>query len=128
MHADSDLEMLKVGPPNWALLLELADRRERAGRGEEAEALRWMADRRKRPYGSSERGLYTWFNAGTIVSGLGDPESDLPAAVFSRLKGGALVANHRSYRMLWDACEDCVAARVAARRAGVSVDVPSPPG
>src|SRR5262245_12277078 len=64
-----------------------------------AACLRWMVHRQKRPYrGSAGRG--TWFNADTIMSGLGDPESDIPGAVFGLLDGGQLVANHKAYTTL----------------------------
>lgn len=87
----------------------------------EAEAMRYMVLEKKRPYTiameeektKEDKPLKaTWFNAGTIGTGLGDEESDLPSPLFNLLQGGKDVANHRTYNNVQEACEAFIAAYI----------------
>jgi hypothetical protein len=104
-------------PEDWALRGVLADWCEDNSLSEEAACLRWMVEQRKRPYHAAERGA-TWFNADTVSPGLGDPESDIPGALFKALEGGKEVANHKSFPSVRDAEESFLAAWGKARKAG----------
>jgi uncharacterized protein (TIGR02996 family) len=96
---DQFLNDVAATPEDWSLRGVLADWAEDNNRPQLAECLRWMIRRHKRPYHGSSGGG-TWFNADTIAQGLGDPESDIPAAVFMLLEGGNEVANHKSFTTL----------------------------
>ena len=82
-----------------------------------AECLRWMAAQNKRPLRGSA-GTGTWFDADTIVAGLGDEESDLPDALFRWIEGGVEFRNHRRFDSLPDAECAVLAAWGKARKAG----------
>ncbi len=69
-----------------------------------AEFLRWMITEKKRPM--DEEGTFIWFNKDKILPGMYDEESDLPEALFLKLKVGVLSANHRSYKTVKEAEED----------------------
>jgi hypothetical protein len=114
---DQFLNDLAGTPEDWALRGVLADWAEDNSRPQLAECLRWMIRRQKRHYHGSSGGG-TWFNAETIAEGLGDPESDIPAAVFTQLEGGNEVANHKSFSTLRAAEEAFQAAWVKAREKG----------
>jgi hypothetical protein len=118
---DQFLNDLAGAPEDWALRGVLADWAEDNNRPQLAECLRWMIRRQKRPYHGSSGGG-TWFNAETIAEGLGDPESDIPAAVFTLLEGGNEVANHKSFATLRAAEEAFQAAWVKAREEGWKAD------
>ena len=108
---------LAAAPEDWRLRGVLADWYEDNGQPQHAECLRWMVAQRKRPYpGSANRA--TWFNADTISSGLGDPESDVPGAVYDRLEGGKEVANHKTFKSTRDAEEAFHRAWAGARQGG----------
>jgi uncharacterized protein (TIGR02996 family) len=108
---------LTRNPEDWTMRGVFADWHEDNGRPAQAECLRWMIRRRKRPYHGSSK-VYTWFNADTIDPDLGDPESDLPGPVYKLLGGGEESANHKSFRTLQAAEEAFQAAWVAAREQG----------
>ncbi len=111
------VEGLAESPDDWALRNVFADWCAENDRQGVAACLLWMVRRKKRPYrGSGGRG--TWFNADTISPGLGDPESDIPAAVFGLLEGGQAVANHKAYSTLAKAEEAFYAAWQRAREGG----------
>jgi hypothetical protein len=118
---DQFLEELGQGPDDWKLRGIVADWAEDNNRPELAECLRWMVRLRKRPYHSTAGGA-TWFNVETIAEGLGDPESDIPAAVFAILEGGKEIANHKSFPSLRAAEEAFQAAWAKARAQGWGPD------
>src|SRR5262249_18385246 len=60
----------------------------------------------------------SWFNADTVSPGLGDPESDVPGALFELLDGGKQTANHKTFADLKSAEEAFLAAWVKARKGG----------
>jgi hypothetical protein len=114
---DSFLDDLSATPEDWSLRGVVADWAEDNNQPRLAESLRWMIREQKRPYHGSSGGG-TWFNADTIAEGLGDPESDLPAVLFSRLEGGKQIANHKSFPTLRAAEESFLTAWVQAREQG----------
>ena len=115
------IEGLARAPDDWQLRGVFADWCEENDWPGLAACLRWMARRRKRPYrGTAERA--TWFNADTISSGLGDPESDIPGAVYALLEGGEVVANHTAYPSLRQAEEAFYYAWQKARAGGWDPD------
>jgi hypothetical protein len=116
---DQFLQDLADKPDDWNLRGVVADWAEDNNRPDLAECLRWMIKHNKRPYPSSSGGA-TWFNAETISTGLGDPESDIPAALFGLLQGGQEVAHHKSFPSLRAAEESFQAAWTAARARGWS--------
>jgi hypothetical protein len=90
------LEDLAKAPEDWKLRGVVADWAEDNHRPELAECLRWMIRKRKRPYPGAT-GRATWFNAETVAPDLGDPESDIPSAVFVLLEGGQEIAHHKAF-------------------------------
>ena len=86
-----------------------------------------MIGHHKRPYNREVRKA-TWFNADTIPSGLGDPESDIPGLLFRLLEGGREVANHKIYGTVREAEEAFLTAwqqagqRLAADPEGLLAD------
>ena len=115
------LEGLATTPEDWALRAVFADWCEENDRPAVAACLLWMARRHKRPY-QGTAGRATWFNADTISTGLGDPQSDIPGAVFGRLEGGKTVANHTMYPSLGAAEEAFYHAWEKAREGGWNPD------
>jgi uncharacterized protein (TIGR02996 family) len=108
-----------AAPEDWKLREVLADWYEDNSQPHCAECLRWMVRHKKRPYvGSQARA--TWFNADTISTGLGDPESDVPGPVYDRLEGGKQVANHKTFKSTRDAEEAFHQAWAGARQGGWS--------
>lgn len=101
---DQFLTELTETPDDWTLRCIFADWCDDNNQPEVAACLKWMIDRRKRPYRGSH-GRATWFNADTITSGLGDPESDIPGAIYDQLRGGQIVANHQAFASLREAEE-----------------------
>jgi hypothetical protein len=93
---DYVLSSLDLTPEDYDLRNVLADYAEDNGEGSLAKALRFEAKYRKRPY-IGDSGA-SWFNADTISSGIGDPESDIPGPVYEALEGGTKVANHKKYK------------------------------
>jgi len=114
---DKFLEDLAANPSDTHTRGVMADWAEDNDRPLLAECLRWMVKNDKRPYSGSSGGG-TWFNKETIADGLGDPESDLPAEIYSKLEGGNEVANHKSFPNLRAAEEAMHAAWVKAMEAG----------
>jgi hypothetical protein len=114
---DQFLEDLQKAPEDWSLRGVIADWGEDNNRPELAGCLRWMIRKRKRPYHGAS-GAATWFNAETVAQDLGDPESDIPAAIFNLLEGGEEVANHKSFPSLRAAEEALQAAWKKACDAG----------
>ena len=114
---DQLLKDLSGSPDDWSLRGVIADWAEDNNRPQLAECLRWMIRQNKRPYHGSSGGG-TWFNEDTIAEGLGDPESDIPAEVFTRLEGGNEVANHKTFATLRAAEESFQEAWVKARAEG----------
>jgi hypothetical protein len=114
---DQFLADLAKQPEDWSLRGVIADWAEDNNRPQLAECLRWMAGKRKRPYQGSA-GSWAWFNAETIADGLGDPESDIPSAVFAMMEGGDEIANHRSFATFRAAEESFQQAWVKARTSG----------
>ena len=113
------VEGLARAPGDWDLRAVFADWCEENAEADVAACLRWMVRHEKRPYhGSSDRA--TWFNADTIGQGLGDPESDIPAAIFTLLEGGTALANHKAYATVPQAEEAFYHAWHAAREKGWS--------
>src|SRR4051812_24233227 len=105
-------------PDDWTLREVLASWFEDNGLPEEAACLRWMLENKKWPYHGGPQSPATWFDADTISPGLGDPESDVPGAVFAYLEGGTQVRNHMTFADVKDAVEALLAAWVKARKAG----------
>jgi hypothetical protein len=104
-------------PNDWPTRSVLADCHEEAGRQQAAECVRWMVLARKRPY-RAQAGTYHWFNAAEVTTGT-DPESDLPAALYSALRGReGYKGLFRDYPTLREADEDLYAAWDAARSRG----------
>jgi hypothetical protein len=114
---DQLLDDLSRAPEDWKLRGVVADWYEDNDRSEEAAALRWMIKNKKRPYHGSASSA-TWFNLDTVSAGLGDPESDIPGAVFKHLEGGKAVANHMTFPSLREAEEAFLAGWVKARKQG----------
>jgi hypothetical protein len=114
---DQLLDDLCRAPDDWKLRGVLADWFEDNNHAPEAECLYWMIKNKKRPYhGSSPQA--SWFNADKVGPGLGDPESDVPGAVYDLLEGGKVTANHRTFDDLKAAEEAFLAAFVKARKKG----------
>lgn len=116
------LEDLGRTPEDWILRSVLADWCEDNQQLELASCLRWMIKHHKRPYHAST-GRATWFNADTISSGLGDPESDLPGVLFQHLESEWVVANHKAYASSSEAELAFQAAWMKARAGGWKPDV-----
>jgi hypothetical protein len=114
---DQFLDDLADKPEDWTLRGVVADWAEDNDRADLAACLRWMIKNEKRPYHGSTGGA-TWFNAETVSDGLGDPQSDIPAALFKLLEGGKEVANHKSFPSLRAAEESFQSAWAAARTRG----------
>jgi hypothetical protein len=114
---DQFMKDLAGAPEDWSLRGVIADWAEDNNRPQLAECLRWMIRQHKRPYHGSSGGG-TWFNEDTIAEGLGDPESDIPAEVFTRLEGGNEVANHKTFLTLRAAEESFQEAWLKARGEG----------
>jgi uncharacterized protein (TIGR02996 family) len=116
---DQFLNDLAGAPEDWTLRGVLADWADDNSQPQLAECLRWMIRCQKRPY-PDKSGRGTWFNAETIRKDLdlGDPESDIPAALFTQLEGGDEVKNHRLFKTLRAAEEAFQAAWVKAREKG----------
>lgn len=77
-----------------------------------SEGLRWRFNNNKRPY--LTKSLAMWFNEDAVQGlDLGDPESDLPQAVY-RLLLGHTVSNHKVYQSAEQAEQDFVEAWVKA--------------
>jgi hypothetical protein len=114
---DQLLKDLSGAPDDWSLRGVIADWAEDNNRPQLAECLRWMIRQHKRPYHGSSGGG-TWFNEDTIAEGLGDPESDIPGEVFTRLEGGNEVANHKTFPTLRAAEESFQEAWEKARADG----------
>jgi uncharacterized protein (TIGR02996 family) len=114
---ESFLEGLAQTPDDWDLRRVVADWCEENGQSGRADCLRWMSRQKKRPYQGSS-GSASWFNAETIDPGLGDPESDIPGAVYGVLEGGTESANHKTFPSLRAAEEAFHAAFQAARAKG----------
>jgi uncharacterized protein (TIGR02996 family) len=111
------LKDLAGAPDDWALRGVFADWAEDHARPELADCLRWMVRRRKRPYrASGQRGV--WFDADFTPAGLGDPESNIPGALYGYLTGGSVVAHHRIYPTLTGAEEALFGAWARAWAAG----------
>lgn len=96
------------------------------GRQAEHDAIRWLVDNGRRPWNLAyEEGdipetkvKVAWFNGDEMAEGLGDPASDLPAAVFTQLAAGQDVACHRFYESTSAAIRDFVTAHVKAVAGG----------
>src|SRR5262249_35900394 len=114
---DQLLDDLCRKPEDWKLRNVLADWYEDNNHPEEAACLRWMLENKKRPYHGSSPSA-SWFNADTVSPGLGDPESDVPGALFELLEGGKQTANHKTFADLKSAEEAFVAAWLKARKGG----------
>jgi hypothetical protein len=112
---------LEKNPEDWKVRGVLADWYEDSGRADLAGCLRWMVNHKKRPYHGSSK-VFTWFNADTVEPGLGDPESDIPGAVYQLLSGGEESANHKAFPNLRAAEEAFQAAWSAARQQGWKAD------
>jgi uncharacterized protein (TIGR02996 family) len=106
---DQLLDDLCNAPNDWDLRGVLADWYEDNNFPDEAACLRWMIQQRKRPYHGANR-TATWFNADKVRTGLGDPESDIPAALFQLLEGGREVGNHKRFPTICAAEESLLAA------------------
>lgn len=84
-------------PEDWTLRALTADALEDNHQYQEAEAMRYLAAEKKRPYGSDVNPTKrSWFKA-TEGSNLGDEASDLPEWLYAGLEGGKETANHKSY-------------------------------
>src|SRR5947209_4312189 len=90
---------LARNPDDWALRSVFADWCEDNGQPGVAACLHWMVKHHKRPHSSSDQS-FTWFNADEIGPDLGDPESDIPGAIYARLQGGQESAHHKSFPSL----------------------------
>jgi hypothetical protein len=114
---DTLYEGLTRTPEDWQLRTVLADWYEDVGQQDVADCLRWMAMHRKRPYRSGS-GTYHWFNVERVTTAA-DPESDIPEAVYRRLRGReGLELVFRDYDNLKSADEDFYSAWREARRHG----------
>jgi hypothetical protein len=115
---DQLLDDLCRAPDDWKLRGVLGDWFEDNNHSGEAACLRWMVEHKKRPYHSDSSPQVSWFNADTISSGLGDPESDVPGPVYEQLAGGKVTANHKTYDGLRAAEEAFLAAFLKAVKKG----------
>ncbi|TMJ00975.1 MAG: hypothetical protein E6G97_18760 [Alphaproteobacteria bacterium] len=113
------LKELAQSPENWGLRGIVADWYEDNQEVHRAECLRWMIQQRKRPYTRADKQA-TWFNADRISPGLGDPESDIPEAIFKQLEGGKPAANHITFGNFPEAEEAIQKAWAKARAGGWS--------
>jgi uncharacterized protein (TIGR02996 family) len=111
---DQLLDALCSEPNDWKLRGVLGDWYEDNNCPDEAACLRWMVEQHKRPYHGASRNA-TWFNADKVRKGLGDPESDLPDALFRLLEGGKEIANHKRFPSARAAEEALLAAWRKAR-------------
>src|ERR1700733_14826577 len=93
------LEDLGRVPDDWKLRGGIADWAEDNNQAELAAGLRWVVRQQKRPYHGAAGGA-TWFNAETVAEGLGDPESDIPQAVYKLLDEGREGANQKAFLSL----------------------------
>jgi hypothetical protein len=107
-------EDLNKNPEDWSLRAVVADWYEDNGQLEGAVAQRWMVENRKRPYHGSS-GTFTWFNLDSIDPGLGDPESDIPGAIYQHLTGQE-TANHKTYDKLLEAETDFARALTISKK------------
>jgi uncharacterized protein (TIGR02996 family) len=108
---------LDQSPDDWEVRSVLGDWLEEAGRQADADAVRWMVERRKRPYRSTT-GAYHWFNAARVTTA-SDPESDVPEVVYQGMQGAeGLESVFRDYDNLRQADEDFYAAWRKAREQG----------
>jgi len=114
---DQLLDDLVRKPEDWKLRGVLADWFDDNNHPEEAACLRWMITHQKRPYHGSSPSA-SWFNADTVSPGLGDPESDVPGALFELLDGGKQTANHKTFADLKSAEEAFLVAWLKARKGG----------
>src|SRR5262249_61345683 len=114
---ESFREGLVQTPEDWDLRRVVADWCEDNGHAGRADCLRWMSRLKKRPYRGSS-GVASWFNADTIDTGLGDPESDIPGAIYVLLEGGTESANHKTFPTARAAEESFHTAFAAARSKG----------
>jgi uncharacterized protein (TIGR02996 family) len=115
---ESFYEDLSRNPGDWGVRSVMADWCEEHDRTLQAECLRWMLLHRKRPH-QGVSGTCSWFNADTIPQGCGDPESDIPGAIYRHLKG-QVTCNHRTYDSVRAAEDDFLAAWALARQEGWS--------
>jgi hypothetical protein len=110
-------------PDDWAVRGLLADWCEDNNLPQWAECLRWMIRHRKRPYRSSGRLGFTWFNADKLPDVVkDDPESNIPGKVWDLLAHGQQAASHKSYPTLRAAEEDFYDAWAKARSGGWKPD------
>jgi hypothetical protein len=115
------LKDLETTPEDWRVRGIFADWCEDNTQPQLAACLRWMTRLHKRPYHGAS-GRATWFNADTISSGLGDPESDIPGVIYDLLEGGQKVANHKAYLSMRSAEEAFYSAWQKARERGWNPD------
>lgn len=118
---DTFLTEIQKKPEDWNIRMVLADWYEDNGRSDLAECLRWVSSHKKRPYHGSSK-VFTWFNADRIQPGLGDPESDIPEAVYQLLTGGQEIADHKVFPSMHAAEEALQNAWLAARQQGWNDD------
>jgi hypothetical protein len=112
---------LHESPDDWQSRAILGDWFEEAGQQNFADCVRWMIDKRKRPYRSTT-GTYHWFNAERVTTA-SDPESDIPEAVYKLLQGReGLETIFRDYKDLPGAEEDFYIAWQRARDRGWKSD------
>lgn len=110
------------GDPNdWTTRGILADLFEDEGEQDRADCLRWTIRHRKRP-DRSDNGTYHWFNEETVNVDQ-DPESDIPAAIYTRMRAAeGLDKIYRNYKSLPAADEDFFQGWLAARNLGLIDD------
>ena len=120
MNPQSCWDRLIANPNDWEARVILAQAYERAKQSHAAECLYWQVRHHKRPYYGEPHNNFCWFNADKIIQGLGDEESDLPEALYSRLCGRqfAVPCNSKTYSTLREAEEDLHRAWGAARSEG----------
>lgn len=95
----------------------LADHHADEGRTEEAACQTFLVEKGHRPYLGVLPNA-AWFNGPAVCKDLQDPESNLPGALYAKLTGGKVVANHRLYDTLLAAETDVEAAWLACVKEG----------
>lgn len=101
-YLDAWHEMLDADPDDFAIRGLMADWYADQGDPAAEDCLRWQVGERKRPYKPPEvapGGLVQWYD-GDYGNGY-DPESDLPAALWSELRGGETWGHRSSKDPRW---------------------------
>lgn len=83
---ESLLAALEASPEDWTLMRVVADWHEDQGDLVAAQAWRWLAQERKRPYRAfGNENQYHWYDGPKQLNPKVDPESNLTTALFEAL-------------------------------------------